>query len=352
MADINIKKKSQAELLAELKQAYKEGRYSKISSNIKSLHNAPKYLVEASKQYRREQRGAHRKRTGAVKESKYTETISPKVTKPKTTKPKAQKPTPPRTPKSAPTKPYGVSKTPTPTPQAPSLDDLYNIPEFNSVKDAKTLKSLSDEQIKLQQEIKRLQQNNPGSHLIDELEDRKRNIESSMLLILSAQETDLVSKAELLSRIAEYKGIELQFSAFFESEEFTAIGNLSHHLTNMLDDEINQTWRSEKAISVFTEVKKTIQTIEDIYNKSKNQEIRNKLYNIMYNISEIIVSLTSLTQHIESNDVQALADYVEPLLFEAQMLDDIKKQPDEYLYDSNQSSGTLTIYWGGYYEDS
>lgn len=322
MADINIKKKkkkkkkTQAELLAELKQAYKEGRYATISRNIKSLHKAPKYLQEASKQYRREQRGAHRKRTGAVKESKYTETISPKVTKPKTTKPKTTKPTQPRTPKPTPTKPYGVSKTPTPptppTPQTPKAPDTGS-GWFSSL----------DDLVKDIENIKAGPSNNSSQAIAKSPDEIMKELGEKF----KKHNEDLTEQFLILKEIAEYKGID------FNPVPLNTAKGLADGIRDILEEQLriryDKGW-TEWQGNWYNSGKKFslengVNYLEGFYKETQSQEMKDVVMSLLYNILNTLMLSAGLERFVNSKDLFSLANTVEAYsINETTTLDDLK----------------------------
>lgn len=308
MADIKIKKKrkkkkSQAELLAQLKIAYKEGRYATISHNIKSLNNAPKYLVEASKQYRREQRGAHRKRTGAVKESKYTETISPKVTKPKTTKP-----TQPRTPK----------PTPTPEPQMPQAPQAPKVPDtglgwFSSL----------DDLVKDIENIKAGLSNNSSQAIVKSQSEIMKELSEKF----KKHNEDLTEQFLILKEIAEYKGID------FNPVPLNTAKGLADGIRDILEEQLrirydrgwteypDNWYNSDKKFSL----ENGVNYLEGFYKETQSQEMKDVVMSLLYNILNTLMLSAGLERFVNSRDLFSLANTVEAYsINETTTLDDLK----------------------------
>lgn len=311
MADINIKKKkkkkkkTQAELLAELKIAYQEGRYATISRNIKSLHKAPKYLQEASKQYRREQRGAHRKRTGAVKESKYTETISPKVTRPKTTKP--------RTPKPTPTKPGGVYKTPIPqTPQTPKAPDIGS-GWFSSL----------DDLVKDIENIKAGLSNNSSQAIVKTQSEIMKELAEKF----KKHNEDLTEQFLILKEIAEYKGID------FNPVPLNTAKGLADGIRDILEEQLRI--RYDKGWTEFPDnwynsgkkfsLENGVNYLEGFYKETQSQEMKDVVMSLLYNILNTLMLSAGLERFVNSKDLFSLANTVEAYsINETTTLDDLK----------------------------
>ena len=369
MADIKVKKKrkkkkSQAELLAELKIAYKEGRYATISRNVKSLHNAPKYLQEASKQYRREQRGAHRKRTGAVKESKYTETISPKVTKPKTPKtptPKTPKPTQPKTPqtpktpKPTPTKPGGVYKETTPTPKAPetglglfsSFDDLLK--DVENIKaqtpnaptkpggvykeptpqtptppntDFNWFSSLDD----LVKDIENIKAG-PSNNSLQTIVKSPGEIVEELTKKFKKHNEDLTEQFLILKEIAEYKGID------FNPVPLNTAKGLADGIRDILEEQLriryDKGWTEWKHNWYNSGKKFTLENgvnyLEGFYKETQSQEMKDVVMSLLYNILNTLMLSAGLERLVNSDNLFSIADTVEAYsINETTTLDDLK----------------------------
>ena len=327
MADIKVKKKrkkkkSQAELLAELKIAYQEGRYSTISRNIKSLNKAPKYLVEASKQYRREQRGAHRKRTGAVKESKYTETISPEVTKPKTTKPKTTKP---KT-----TKPKTTKPTPTTTIQeTPSFVKAYINQEVNkeSLKnlDMKELikkrRELNIEFGKIKSIIPELLMPITRESVLEELKDR-----------LLKQQKDLTEQFQSLMEMAEYKGMD------FNPVLMKDVDELGRAIKDILNSQIE--FRVRKEWTEFPdnwynstdkdELEDSVNYLVGLYYDIDSQEMKDLVMSVLYKTLNRLMLSAGFERFVNSDDLFSIANMVAAYsISETTTLDELKNSASD-----------------------
>ena len=298
------KKKTKAELLAEAKIAYQEGRYSTIRSKIKSLTKVPKYLQEAAKEYGREQRGAHRKRTGAVKTSKYTETISPKVTKPKAQKPKTTKPktTKPKTTKPKTTKP----KTPE---QTPSFVKAYINQEQNreSLKDL-DVKQLINMRRDLNREFGNIKSNIPvlltpitRETVLEELNDR-----------LKKQNKDLTEQFQNLMEMAEYKGID------FNPVSFKDVDSISRAIQDLLKEQIS--FRELKGWTEWSdnwynstdkdELENSVNYLVGLYYDVDSQEMKDLVMSTLYSIFNKLTLAAGFERFVNSNDLFKIANTV------------------------------------------
>ena len=291
------KKKTKAELLAEAKIAYQEGRYSTIHSKIKSLTKVPKYLQEAAKEYGREQRGAHRKRTGAVKTSKYTETISPKVTKPKT--PKVTKPKTPQTPK-------------TPTPQAPKAPDT-GLAWFSSL----------DDLVKDIENIKA----GPSNNSLQAIVKSPSEIVEELTKKFKKHNEDLTEQFLILKEIAEYKGID------FNPVPLNSAKGLADGIRDILEEQLriryDKGWTEWKGNWYNSGKKFTLENgvnyLEGFYKQTQSQEMKDVVMSLLYNILNTLMLSAGLERLVNSDNLFSIADTVEAYsINETTTLDDLK----------------------------
>ena len=316
MADIKVKKrkkkKTQAELLAQLKEAYKEGRYATISRNIKSLNKAPKFLVEASKQYRREQRGAHRKRTGAVKESKYTETISPEVTKPKTTKPKTTKPTPTTTIQETPSFVKAYIN------QEVNKESLKNLDMKELIKKRR---ELNIEFGKIKSIIPELLMPITRESVLEELKDR-----------LLKQQKDLTEQFQSLMEMAEYKGMD------FNPVLMKDVDELGRAIKDILNSQIE--FRVRKEWTEFPdnwynstdkdELEDSVNYLVGLYYDIDSQEMKDLVMSVLYKTLNRLMLSAGFERFVNSDDLFSIANMVAAYsISETTTLDELKNSASD-----------------------
>lgn len=327
MADIKVKKKrkkkkTQAELLAELKIAYQEGRYATISHNIKSLHKAPKYLQEASKQYRREQRGAHRKRTGAVKESKYTETISPKVTKPKTTKPKTPKPKTPK-PNTTKTRPTTITQ------ETPSFVKAY-IDQGTNKESLKNLdmKELINKRRELNKEFGEIKSIIPTlltpitrETVLEEMNDR-----------LLKQQKDLTEQFQSLMEMAEYKGIDFNPVLMKDVDELgRAIKDI---LNSQIEFRVRKGWTEWQGnwynSTDKDELEDSVSYLVGLYYDIDSQEMKDLVMSVLYTTLNKLMLSAGFERFVNSSDLFSIANTVAAYsISETTTLDELKNSASD-----------------------